>query len=94
MPSSESPLSPTVGLLGLKMVGFRVKATGKSAIFGVYGPPFADEKFTLPTLLPGESAGCFAIFRKNEPKLAHWVVMVAQGGVKWGMLVIEGASWM
>lgn len=74
------------------MVGFRMKATGKSVIFGVYGPPFADEKFTLPTWLPGEPAGCFASLRKNTPKHAYWVVMVAQGGVKWGMLVIEGAS--
>ena len=76
------------------MVGFRVKITEKNVIFGVCGPVFVGEKFTLPTWLPGEPAGRFAGLRKNTPKHANWVVKVAQGGVKWGMLVIEGASWV
>ena len=74
------------------MVGFRVKASEESVIFGVCGPVFDGEKFTLPTGLCREPAGCFAGLRKNTPKHANWVVKVAQGGVKWGMLVIEGAS--
>ena len=49
-------------------------------------------KFALPTCLRGEPAGCFANLRKNTPKNVRWVVKVAQCGVKWGTLAIEGAS--
>ena len=92
MPSSESPLSPTLDPLRLELALFRVKATMKGAIFGPYGLDFDGGKFALPTGLCREPAGCFAGLRKNTPKHASWVVKVAQGGVKWGMLVIEGAS--
>lgn len=92
MPFSVSPLSPTIGMIGLGMAHFKVRVTEEGLIYGGCGSSFEGEKFTLPTCFCGKPAGCFANLRKSPPKNVRWVVKVAQGGVKWGALAIEGAS--